>query len=242
VRPTTTGAGRPFRTATAGSVTALAVLVAGLAGCGGATPGNGEAAKSAEQIYKDASASTAALPSLKVSGTLVSGENTLALDLDAGRSSGGGTLTIDGSPLEVVVDGTALYLKGADEAWDKLTGSSAAGAALGGKWLQTETTDQGFGNLAALVNVSKLVTSFKPEGAVAKSKPGHYEGHPAIGVVDKGGSRGTLYVATTGKPYILGITGDGDGNIDFGDYGTATIPAAPTHAEPLTQAEHQAGA
>ena len=75
-------------------VVAAAVFAVGLAvvACGGSSS-NGEADKSAQQIFKDAQAATGAASSAQVSGTVTSNGTTVQLDVVAGQGSGGGRST-----------------------------------------------------------------------------------------------------------------------------------------------------
>lgn len=63
-------------------------------------------------------------------------------------------------------------------------------------------------------------------------------------LVVAGGNQGTLYVASTGKPYIIGVRG-GDaasGMVTFSQYGTAQVPSPPSGAVDLSQLQQSAGA
>ena len=59
---------------------------------------------------------------------------------------------------------------------------------------------------------------------------------------DTGANQGTLYVASTGKPYMIAVHG-GDtqsGTVTFSQYGTAKVPSPPSGAIDLSQLQNSA--
>jgi hypothetical protein len=64
-----------------------------------------------------------------------------------------------------------------------------------------------------------------PTGADAnqRMKPTTYKGQPAWSAHGEGA---TLYVASTGKPYILGVI-KGSQNVQFTDWNAASVPSPP---------------
>jgi hypothetical protein len=217
----------------------LVAVASGVAGCGG-TSSNGESAKTAAQILTDAKAATSSLTSVHLTEVLTENGGTTRVDVDAGVKAGGGGITIGGNTLQVVVAGGSLYVKGDTQVWSTITGSKSSAAVFAGKWLKTTLDDQQFGTLSQIVDITKLVGNYTPQGAVTKEKPGTYKGRAAIGLRTAGASAGTLYVATTGKPYFLGVTASGGRSVSFDSFNTATLPTAPAGSVPLSQVETQA--
>jgi hypothetical protein len=209
-----------------------------LAGCGsGAAASNGVAAKSASQIYSSARAATAGASSVHYSGQLLNGGKTIALDIVAAGTRGGGTITFGGSTLHVVTSGTSLFLKATAAAWQQLGAPAATAKRIADRWLQTTTTNQTFGSLANFTNQSKLVGSITTKHRPTKGNETSIGGQKAITLIDKG--NGELFVATTGKPYILEIKSTQAGNsgtVTFSDYNTAKPAAVPSNAESMSSA------
>jgi hypothetical protein len=215
------------------SAAAVAAILA--AGCGG-TPSNGEAAKPARQILTDASKATGGASSVRVAGK--GSVNGLALRVDVvdGRGRGGGTIGIGGSTLQLVLDGPDFFLKTTPEVIQQLTGSQQTANEDANKWLQTSSSNQSVAALLPLLDITKLATtSFSFAGVPTKQAATTFRGQRAIPVVDAQ-SGDTIYVAATGKPYILGVRGpasSGGSTLDFTDYDRAPIPPAPSGATEL---------
>ena len=110
----------------------------------------------------------------------------------------------------------------------KVSGSQAAGQLLGGKWLQTTTGDKDFGGLAQLFNLRTLIHNIQPQGTLHKGSVSTVDGQSVVGLTDST-RKGTLYVANTGRPYMIELVGGpgGPGTISFDEYGSAKAPAIP---------------
>lgn len=227
------------RRRTGASVVAL-LATATLAACGsGSSHGaSGEAQKSAQQILADAVAATQNAGSVHVSGSGVSSGEQFSLDVVATNGKGGGgTVGLKGGSFQMVVSGTTVYLKASSADWTKLSGSSAAGQALGGKWLSTTTDNPDYGQLASFVDLNTLVTQMaKPSGTVVKQPLTTVDGIKVIPLHDTGDQGGTLDVAATGSPLIVELSagGGGDqGSVKFDQYGKAQVPPTPSGAVSL---------
>jgi hypothetical protein len=107
---------------------------------------------------------------------------------------------------------------------------------LGGKWLQTSKDNKDFGSLAQLFNLANLVRAIQPQGSVHKGSITDVGGQSVIALTDSSGN-GTLYVATSGPPYVIEIVSRSgeSGTIKFNQYQSATPPTVPTGAVNLDQ-------
>jgi hypothetical protein len=216
------------------------VAVAAFAVPAGATPrasGNGEASKTATTILADAKAATAATASVRVAGTVYSSGKKTALDIVSAKGSGGGTIAQNGTKINVIVVPPDVYMKADAASWTKLAGTAAAGQLFADKWLQTTTTDANFGSFAKLLDTGTLTQDITANGAMTKGSVTTFRGKPAVPLKD---DNGTLYVAATGAPRILGIVGTGPKKgsvVLFTQYGTAQVPGAPSGAVSLSQLE-----
>jgi hypothetical protein len=103
------------------------------------------------------------------------------------------------------------------------------------KWIEASSSNKDFASLANLLDITKLVQSFVPQGTIHKGAIATFKGQKVIPLYDSTGS--PLYVAETGKPYIVGIhnTGQSAGTIAFDEYDSAHIPSAPRGALSLNQ-------
>lgn len=214
----------------------LAALLAGvLAGCGG-PPSNGEAKKPARQIITDASQATSSARSVRVTGKGTVNNLAVQLDIVDGPGRGGGSITIGGSTVQMVLDRPRFYLKTTPEVVQQLTGSQQAAAQDANRWLQTSASDSSIVTLTPLLDISQLPsTSVAFAGIPTRQRITSFRGHQAIPVADPLGGD-TVYVAATGKPYILGIKGagrTGGSTLSFTDYDHARVPAPPPSAVTL---------
>ena len=120
----------------------------------------------------------------------------------------------------------------------KVSGHAAAGQLLGGRWLQTTVGNKDFGSLTAIFNRTNLINGIQPHGPLRKGSVTTVNGQSVIGLTDTT-RQGTLYIATTGRPYMIKLVGGpGEpGTITFDQYGSAKRPAVPSGAVNLSQLE-----
>ena len=203
-----------------------------------ATPrssGNREATKSPTAILADAKAATGATTAVKISGTVTTGGKPTSLNIVSAQGAGGGTISTGGATFNIVVVPPNVYLKADKASWTKLAGSAAAGQLFAGKWLQTTTADPNFGSFATLLDAAKVTQQITATGTITKGAVTTFHGKQAVPLKN---NKGTLYVAATGSPYILGIVGSGaknGGQLLFTQYRSAKIPTAPSNAISLAQ-------
>ena len=225
-------------------VVCCAVLASG--GAWGASR-NGEAAKPPETILADAVAATSGASTARIAGSLVDNGQQITLDIVSDHgTAGGGTMVSNGAKFDLVVASPYVYLKADAKTWSKLAGNKAAGQIFAGKWLQTSADNPQFASFTKLFDLGALTQQItKSPGTVTKGKPTSYHGKQAIPLrSSSGGDSGILYVAGTGKPYVLGLVGTGKtnpGELRFSSYDTAKVPTAPAGAIDLDQLEQQAG-
>lgn len=210
------------------TIAAVLTVAALLTGCGG-SGANGESGKAGAQIVTDARKATMAASSVHVSGAGTTTSTPLKLDVVAGPGQGGGTITSGNTGLDLILNGQSIYVKADAATIQSLTGNAATAAGEANKWLQTTSTNSAFAGLSQLLDITKLPQSFTFGGEPTKQSATTFAGVAVIPVFDPK-SGGTLYVATTGKPYIIGIKGaksSGGATLTFDHYGTAKVPPAP---------------
>lgn len=126
------------------------------------------------------------------------------LDVTAAHGAGGGTISISGATVQIVLHQPNAYIRADAASWGELVNSPAAGRLLAGKWLQTTTADQNFADLAKIVDLTQLAENATPTGTLTKGQLTTFNGTSVVPLTDSGPDSGTLYVAATGKPVIEG--------------------------------------
>jgi hypothetical protein len=218
-------------------VTPLVLLAVLAAGCGGGSSSNGVAAKSASQILADAKAAARKASSVHYHGSITESGTPLAVDIRISGSAGGtGSMTIQGSKVEVIRVGDKAYLKGSQAFYTQVAGAAAA-ALLKGKWLMGSATSGDLASLAALTDMTQLFDqALKPDGTISKGKETTIDGQKVIGLTSSNG--GTLYIATTGEPYPVEIEqgkGSSTGTIHFDEWNKKVEVKAPADAVDISK-------
>jgi hypothetical protein len=222
---------------------AFALALFALPGCGSSSSGNGVASKGAEEIVKEAKTAADGASSVHVSGSVNSGGSPVTLDLNLAAAKGAsGQISQNGSTFKIVIDGATAYISGSDAFYRRLGGSAAA-QLLAGKWLKVSTNTPEFASFGSLTNMRKLLdTVLVGHGTLQKGSTTTVGGEQAIEVKDttRGGS---LYVATTGKPFPLQIskTGSEAGAIKFDKWDEPVTITAPASSVNLSELKSLAG-
>jgi hypothetical protein len=214
----------------------LAATAALTAGCGGGSgSGNGEAKKTASQILVDSRSAATDAGTAHVTGTIVDAGTRLKLDLHAGGTTGSGTITFRGSPIEVIRIGNTLYMKAPASFYTSTGADSATASLLDGKWLKASATQKDFAELAQLTRLKDvLALTTKPDGKISKGDESTIGGTAVIELKDDKG--GSLFIATTGSPYPIALRGKdatSSGNVRFSEWGKSIETTAPKGAVDL---------
>ena len=224
---------RPGVRTAAAAVASISALGAGMAACGGASS-NGEEAKPANQVLADAKAAMGRATSFHISGQFAQQGSAIAVDLNLSPQRGGGTVTVSGATLDVVVAGGTIYLKADQKSWQKLTNSASEAQLLAGRWIKAPSSNPDFAGLASVADEKQLLGGITPEGSMTKrAGTTDWNGQPTVVLADSTGS--TIYVAATGAPYIVyarntSKSQGGQGTVTIDQYGSAPVPAVPTGA------------
>lgn len=222
-------------------LTALAVLVALLlaacgsggssGGSGGGSP-NGVAAKSADQIVAAATSAIDAVNTVRVTGSVKSGSRTIHLDLHLVNGKGAtGSMAENGLSFKLISVGGEAYINGTPSFWQQFGGASAA-QLLQGHWLRAPASTGDFASFSSLTNLHRLLAALLAHhGALTRGARSTLDGTPVIAVHDTARG-GTLYVATTGRPYPVRISNDGasGGSLSFSEFDKPVTLAPPPHA------------
>jgi hypothetical protein len=220
---------------------ALVLVAAVLGGCGssssGSASGNGVASKAPAEIVAVAKVAADSASSVHVSGSIVSGGAPITLNLELLAGKGGrGRISENGLSFDLIQVGGIAYISGSPTFYSHFGGPAAA-QLFQGKWLKAPTSGGGFSTLGSLTNLSQLVDSaLASHGTLGKGATTTVNGQQVLGITDASHG-GTLYVATTGKPYPIQIakSGASGGSILFDRWNAHVALVAPKHAIDLSQ-------
>jgi hypothetical protein len=224
---------------------ALVLAATVLGGCGSSassSSGNGIASKTPTEAVAVAKVAADSASSVHVSGSIVSGGSPITVDLELLAGKGGrGRIAENGLSFDLIqVAGTA-YIRGSPAFYSHFGGAAAA-QLFQGKWLKAPTSNGSFSTLGSLTNLSQLIDSaLASHGTLQKGATTTANGRQVLPILDASHG-GTLYVATTGKPYPIQITksGTSGGKIVFDRWNAPVTLVAPKNAVDLSrlQANH----
>lgn len=220
---------------------AVAAASVGLGACGsssgtgaGSGSDNGIAKKSPADIVKAAAKAVAAAKSVHINAAGTQGGKAFAADLELfSNGDASGSVTESGKQVQVISLGAKEYLKAGLSFWESaghLTAKLAAKA--DNKWIEVSSANGG--GLGSLSLKSLAASLQKPSGKLSRGGTKTINGQPTVGVIAKG--HGTLYVASTGTPYPVQISGVSGTtlNATLTDWNGAKEPTAPKGAVPAT--------
>jgi len=211
---------------------ALLLAVAALAGCGG-SGSTSEASKTPTAILDDARQAALAAESVHIVGAVHNGRERISLDLRLTQNRGGGTVTVDGSKVEVIRVGKTAYIRAGADFYRTFDAQAAVGK-LAGKWVKVQTSTPNFAALVSLTDLYAFLTqALTTKGKITKGTVKTVAGQKAIEL--KSAHGGLLYVAADGKPYPLEFTSRVApvGIVTLTGWNATTPPSAPPHAVEL---------
>ena len=177
-------------------------------GCGG-SGGSGQtgiAGKSGDEIFSAAVDAVDTAKSVHVKGW--STNNTgqpFSFDLTLVAHRGGsGSFTVNGLSFDVVRIGDRAYFRGGVDFWTRALGDTE-GRRLAGRWISSSATSGRLAPLSTLIDLKGLIGRvLEKHGELERGSQSTLDGQPVVLITDttQGGS---LYVATTGKPYPIKI-------------------------------------
>jgi hypothetical protein len=214
----------------------IAALVLGVvAGCGSSS-GSGIASQSPQTILGSSLAAANSLTSVHAAGSLVSGGQHVAIDVQlVGGVGGQGQVTLNGMTFRLVGLGRYAYMQAPPAVWRRAGAPVAAAQRLQGKWLRTPASGQ-FASISKLTDIHQLFGGLlAAHGQLKTGSLSTVRGHKVVAVQ---GGQGTLYVAATGKPYPIEVTerGANGGRLTFDRFNEPLRLSAPKNAIDLPQA------
>jgi hypothetical protein len=207
-------------------------------GGSGASGGNGVASGSADQILASAIQAARHAKSVHVAGTVKNGSQTIGIDLSITSGHGtSGSISEGAASFKLIEAGGAFYIQPNGRFLAKFVHSNAAVQLLHGKWLKGSPTDASFKSFAQLTSIKSLMGSLtQNHGTLTKGSTATVNGVKAIALRSSKG--GTMYVATTGKPYPLEVSktnGSTTGKVTFSNYDQRFAISAPSNSVDLDQ-------
>jgi hypothetical protein len=173
-----------------------------------ATPAE-KAAALQKAVMKAVTTSTAAR-SVTVTGSASQGKQVITLSLQASDGGEGvGSIGINGAVVHAIRVGKNIYFNANAKFW-KENGGTAAADLFVGKWVETAATSTDGQPLAQFLDVTTLFNQLFggdfTTAVFASGKDTTLHGTKVIAYSGKdavGGTGGTIYVARTGKPYVV---------------------------------------
>lgn len=203
--------------------------LAALAGCGGSSSSkSGIASEPPQKILNDSLAAANGLKSVHAAGTINSGAQHIAIDVQLVKGVGGsGQITLGGLSFKLVGINHYAYMQAPPAVWQKAGAPASAAQQLQGKWLRTPATGQ-FASVAALTDIHTLFGQLLTQHGKSL-KTGAESTVAGRKVVAVRSGQGTLYVAATGKPYPVEVVkaGSEGGKLDFDRFNQAVSLSAP---------------
>jgi hypothetical protein len=216
----------------------LALLALAITGCSSSSSsGNGISSKSPTEILAASKAAADSASSVHVAGTLTGNGTRITLNLNISSGHGGrGQISQGGLSFGLIVIGDTIYIKGSPAFYSHFGGTAAA-RLFQGKWLKAPASGGELGPLAALTNLGKLLDqALASQGTLSKGATTTIAGTPVI-ELRYASHDGSLFVASTGKPYPMEIVKNGSetGHISFTDWDKPVSLSAPSGAIDLAQ-------
>jgi hypothetical protein len=215
-------------------IAAPGALALGMVTPAGAASNNGVASKSASSILTAASAATAGATSFTYGGATQQSGSTANFKVSVSSSGKGkGVITISGQAVKLVKVGNTVYFSSTKAFWDKSAGAGA-GSLFGTRWVAVPSTDTDFAGINSLLDASQVASQFSGSSGTGftKGKTTTINGQPVIAVsggASSGNTGGTVYVATTGKPYIIRVSGAGT-TLTFSNYNQPVNVSVPPNS------------
>jgi hypothetical protein len=208
-----------------------------LAGCGGSS-NNGVASKSAAEILAASKSAADSASSVHVAGKNSQGPLSITLNLDLASNGGRGQISVLGNAFELIRVGSTLYLKGNPAFYQRL---GAAAHPPPGTWLKAPSKSGQLAQLAAFTEPTRELNTLLSTVGPAKGATTTINGQKAIELKESGKLySGSLYVATTGKPYPIEIVKHGreTGQITFTGWNKPVSLTAPPSAIEISHEVH----
>lgn len=194
---------------------------------GASSSSNNIQSKSANQIVSAAVSATRSANSFTLNGS-VSGYSFQNLSLSKSGNAQGTISHNNGTIRLIGVNGT-IYFQADRTFWNANGGQAAANLFIG-KWVTGNPNNPDIQSIKNSINTQSLTQSFgNTSGSTyTKGNTSTINGQKVIAVnAQQGNTKGTIYVATTGQPYIIRLNVPGHGQLTFSNYNKPVRPSVP---------------
>lgn len=210
----------------------VTIALAGLlGGCGGSS-GNGVASKSPAEILAATKSAADGASSVHIAGSLSSAGSPITLNMYLVSGTGGrGRLAENGLSFELIVVDNSIYIKGSPAFYSHFGGSTAA-QLFRGKWLKAPAASGELASLASLTDLSKLIDqALANTSTIVKGATTTVRAQPVVELTDAA-KDGSIYVATTGKPFPVQLVkrGSESGRVTFSGWDQPVTLTPPPNA------------
>jgi hypothetical protein len=217
---------------------AAAVVVMAACGGSGSTAGHpsspGSPTRTLGQEFPAMKAAVRAATSVAISGTVMMHGQRESLDIILTKSGSlSGSVSVGGRMFTILVTGGKPYIKISKAFLQEAHLPVGVCATVCGKYVElppssAKTLTSGL-NITAMAN--QAFTAPTAAQASVRLVPAQYRGQPAW----FGRYRSyTVYIARTGKPYVLGMTAKNGQVLRFSGWNTATVPGPPPASQLVT--------
>ena len=205
------------------SLTLLIVAALIAAGCGSST--NGEQGKPAATIVSDSKSAAQSAKFVHVVGSA----NGASIDLSIASGQGAkGSFTQAGQPIQIVRTADTVYVQATTQFYQQHGAPAALAQQLTGRWLKASASRPDLASFVRLTDPNQLFQEL-----LAHNGPATKGGKETVGGVETVrltfGSRGSLDVRLSGKPYPVRLSGQ-HGSFTFSDWNKPVAVKAPAGA------------
>jgi hypothetical protein len=212
-------------------LTALVLGGAVLAGCGGSSGGGGAdlSGLSTKTLLQKAVAQVKKEKYVSISGSIDDQGQQTGLALDYVGADSHGTITLEGTTLELETVGGKTWFKPSDAFWNKQMGAKSAAQVIkiiNGRWIIAQASNQSFSQLIELASKDFITKEIlNPDSTVTKGSVTKVKG---VEVIPLKTTDGTLYIdRSNARPVqIVGNGSQGKGTATF-SYDKIDAPTAP---------------
>jgi hypothetical protein len=225
---------RRLLTSSLAATLALGALT-GLSACGGSSSSSDLSSKPADTIVAAAVNAAEGAHSVHMAGSLVQNGQELKLDLHLVANKGArGRISVGGLSFQFIQLTGLLYIR-ADPAFLAHFGNFGA-TRLAGRWLRASPSSSGFGGFTGLTDLHRLFdTLLRNHGKLSKAGTTIFHGRSVVALKDTTRG-GTLYIASSGTPYPLGVDNSSrGGQLQLDRYNESVPLTAPSGAVDLSR-------
>jgi hypothetical protein len=167
--------------------------------------------------------------SVRISGLILAGSSPATLQLDVVPGKGGrGEFSAFGQSIRFIKVGQLVYVNAPPAFWRRFAGEATA-RRLNGKWLRAPASTARFASLTRMISPRQLLPGRVGHTKLTRGPTSTVDGEKVI-AVKYAKQPGTVYVATTGKPYLIAITGPQHVHVTFDRFDKPVSLAPPANA------------